>query len=213
MPPRPRLDPAIFHLPVERMRAGYYSDKYFVRAREMLLADRHRPRVTMQVFGKAARLPRRRGRGDRHPQALRRRVAGAGGARALRRRRGRAVGDGDAHRRPLRRLRAPRDALPRRARAPHPGRHQHPARRGGRRAQGSDVLPRAARPLAGADRRRLRGAHRRRHRRLDRRAGVVVGQRGHRHGAPRAHRGLRRGHRARHAGSSREYMRRPVSGS
>ena len=53
MPPRPRLDPAIFQLPVERMRAGYYSDKYFVRARELLLADRHRPRVTMQVFAKA----------------------------------------------------------------------------------------------------------------------------------------------------------------
>jgi nicotinate phosphoribosyltransferase len=34
------------------MRAGYYSDKYFVRAREILLADRYRPRVTMQVFGK-----------------------------------------------------------------------------------------------------------------------------------------------------------------
>ncbi|HEV8148601.1 MAG TPA: hypothetical protein VGP61_00300 [Gemmatimonadales bacterium] len=50
---RPRLDPAIFHLPVERMRAGYYSDKYFTRAREILLADATRPRVTMQVFGKA----------------------------------------------------------------------------------------------------------------------------------------------------------------
>lgn len=49
---RPRLDPAIFNLPVEKMRAGYYSDKYFVRAREILLADAHRPRVTMQVFGK-----------------------------------------------------------------------------------------------------------------------------------------------------------------
>ncbi len=49
---RPRLDPEIFNLPVEKMRAGYYSDKYFVRAREILLADRHRPRVTMQVFGK-----------------------------------------------------------------------------------------------------------------------------------------------------------------
>jgi nicotinate phosphoribosyltransferase len=49
----PRLDPAIFHLPVERMRAGYYSDKYFTRAREILLADDSRPRVTMQVFGKA----------------------------------------------------------------------------------------------------------------------------------------------------------------
>jgi nicotinate phosphoribosyltransferase len=53
MPRRPRLDPAIFHLPVERMREGYYSDKYFVRAREVLLADRHRPNVLMQVFAKA----------------------------------------------------------------------------------------------------------------------------------------------------------------
>ncbi len=35
------------------MREGYYSDKYFVRARELLRQDRHRPRVTMQVFGKA----------------------------------------------------------------------------------------------------------------------------------------------------------------
>jgi nicotinate phosphoribosyltransferase len=53
-PPRKRrLDPEIFHLPVEKMREGYYSDKYFVRAREVLLKDRHRPRVTMQVFGKA----------------------------------------------------------------------------------------------------------------------------------------------------------------
>ena len=23
---RPRLDPSVFHLPVEKMRAGYYSD-------------------------------------------------------------------------------------------------------------------------------------------------------------------------------------------
>ncbi|HTL04554.1 MAG TPA: hypothetical protein VL241_02320 [Gemmatimonadales bacterium] len=50
---RPRLDPSVFHLPVDKMRAGYYSDKYFTRAREILLADRSRPRVTMQVFGKA----------------------------------------------------------------------------------------------------------------------------------------------------------------
>lgn len=47
-----RLDPAIFQLPVERMRAGYYSDKYFTRAREVLLADNHNPTVTMQVFQK-----------------------------------------------------------------------------------------------------------------------------------------------------------------
>ncbi len=51
--PRRRLDPAIFHLPVDKMREGYYSDKYFVRARDLLRKDHHRPRVTMQVFGKA----------------------------------------------------------------------------------------------------------------------------------------------------------------
>lgn len=50
---RQRLDPSVFHLPVEKMRQGYYTDKYFVRAREILLADHHRPRVTMQVFGKS----------------------------------------------------------------------------------------------------------------------------------------------------------------
>lgn len=47
-----RLDPSIFHLPVERMRSGYYSDKYFVRAREVLLADGYDPVVTVQVFQK-----------------------------------------------------------------------------------------------------------------------------------------------------------------
>jgi nicotinate phosphoribosyltransferase len=52
MPARQRLDPEIFNLPVAKMRAGYYSDKYFVRARDILLAEGYRPRVTMQVFGK-----------------------------------------------------------------------------------------------------------------------------------------------------------------
>ncbi len=50
---RARLDPRIFNLPVERMRAGYYSDKYFVRARDVLDRDQYNPRVTVQVFGKA----------------------------------------------------------------------------------------------------------------------------------------------------------------
>ena len=53
MASRRRLDPEIFNLPVAKMRAGYYSDKYFVRAREILLADGYRPRVSMQVFGKS----------------------------------------------------------------------------------------------------------------------------------------------------------------
>lgn len=50
--PAERLDPSIFHLPVDRMRAGYYSDKYFVRTREVLRADGHDPVVTAQVFQK-----------------------------------------------------------------------------------------------------------------------------------------------------------------
>src|SRR2546426_2415455 len=54
MPRKKRLAPAIFNLPVEKMKAGYSSDKYFVRAREVLLKDHHRPRVTMQVFGKSS---------------------------------------------------------------------------------------------------------------------------------------------------------------
>jgi nicotinate phosphoribosyltransferase len=47
-----RLDPAIFRLPVERIRQGYYSDAYFVYTKEVLEDDDHHPRVTMQVFQK-----------------------------------------------------------------------------------------------------------------------------------------------------------------
>jgi nicotinate phosphoribosyltransferase len=48
----PRLAPEIFNLPVEKMRAGYYSDKYFVRARDVLRREGIDPVVTMQVFQK-----------------------------------------------------------------------------------------------------------------------------------------------------------------
>jgi nicotinate phosphoribosyltransferase len=51
---RPRLDATILNLPVEKMRDGYYSDTYFNRARAILQADDHRPRVRMQVFQRAA---------------------------------------------------------------------------------------------------------------------------------------------------------------
>jgi len=47
-----RLDPAIFRLPVERIRQGYYSDAYFVYTKSLLEAENHHPRVTMQVFQK-----------------------------------------------------------------------------------------------------------------------------------------------------------------
>ena len=49
---RQRLDPAIFRLPVERIRRGYYSDAYFVYTKQLLEAENHHPRVTMQVFQK-----------------------------------------------------------------------------------------------------------------------------------------------------------------
>ena len=52
--PRPRLDAAILNLPIDKMRDGYYSDTYFNRARDILNADGHHVRVTMQVFQRSA---------------------------------------------------------------------------------------------------------------------------------------------------------------
>jgi len=49
---RQRLDPEIFDLPVEKMRAGWYTDAYFNHAIDTLLADGRHPRVVMQVFQK-----------------------------------------------------------------------------------------------------------------------------------------------------------------
>jgi nicotinate phosphoribosyltransferase len=50
---RQRLAPEIFDLPVEKMRAGWYTDAYFNYTRETLLEDGRHPRVVMQVFQKA----------------------------------------------------------------------------------------------------------------------------------------------------------------
>jgi nicotinate phosphoribosyltransferase len=52
--PAQRVPPERFHLPVDRIRAGYYSDKYFLRTRDVLFATHRNPRVTMQVFQKQA---------------------------------------------------------------------------------------------------------------------------------------------------------------
>src|SRR5919201_283877 len=49
---RDRLPPDVFDLPVEKMRAGYYTDAYFNHARATLLQDGRRPRVVMHVFQK-----------------------------------------------------------------------------------------------------------------------------------------------------------------
>ena len=56
MPPRrkKRLDPTLFELPVERIRAGFYSDVYFNRTRELLRATGRTPNVVMQVTAKNA---------------------------------------------------------------------------------------------------------------------------------------------------------------
>ena len=49
---RTRLPPAVFRLPVDRIRDGYYSDAYFTLTKELLEAEDRHPRVTMQVFQK-----------------------------------------------------------------------------------------------------------------------------------------------------------------
>jgi nicotinate phosphoribosyltransferase len=49
---RTRLDPSVFDLPVEKMRAGWYTDAYFNYTRAALLEDGRHPQVVMQVFQK-----------------------------------------------------------------------------------------------------------------------------------------------------------------
>ena len=55
MPPRrrKRIDPALFQLPVDRIRAGDYSDVYFNRARAVMAAQHKHARVTWQVSVKS----------------------------------------------------------------------------------------------------------------------------------------------------------------
>ena len=48
--PVKRLPLGAFNLPVEKIRSGWYSDKYFVRSRDILLRENHSARVLMQVF-------------------------------------------------------------------------------------------------------------------------------------------------------------------
>jgi nicotinate phosphoribosyltransferase len=49
---RTRLPPDIFDLPVEKMRAGWYTDAYFNHARAALARDGRHPQVVMQIFQK-----------------------------------------------------------------------------------------------------------------------------------------------------------------
>jgi nicotinate phosphoribosyltransferase len=54
MPPRrrKRIDPAAFNLPVDQIKQGYFTDAYFVRAREVVKQDDGSPKVLLQVTGK-----------------------------------------------------------------------------------------------------------------------------------------------------------------
>ena len=56
MPPRrrKRIDPAHFELPVDRIRAGAFSDAYFNSSRIALRAADRRARVTWQLSAKRA---------------------------------------------------------------------------------------------------------------------------------------------------------------
>lgn len=45
-----RLDPSVFDIPVEKIKSGWYSDKYFVRTKEILEKDSNHTKVLMQVF-------------------------------------------------------------------------------------------------------------------------------------------------------------------
>ncbi|HEX4720816.1 MAG TPA: nicotinate phosphoribosyltransferase [Thermoleophilaceae bacterium] len=49
---RERLSPEIFRLPVDRIRAGYYSDAYFNLTKELLEREDKHAHVVMQVFQK-----------------------------------------------------------------------------------------------------------------------------------------------------------------
>jgi nicotinate phosphoribosyltransferase len=51
-PSKERLAPEVFDLPVEKMRAGWYTDAYFNHARATLLTDGRHPNVVVQVFQK-----------------------------------------------------------------------------------------------------------------------------------------------------------------
>ncbi|MBN2324131.1 MAG: quinolinate phosphoribosyl transferase [Spirochaetes bacterium] len=49
---RKRMPAETFDIPVEEIKSGFYSDKYFTRTRSVLIADGNRNRVLMQVFSR-----------------------------------------------------------------------------------------------------------------------------------------------------------------
>ena len=47
-----RLPVESFSFPVEKIKAGYYTDAYFLRSAEILNGDNYHPRVLMQIFAR-----------------------------------------------------------------------------------------------------------------------------------------------------------------
>lgn len=45
-----RTDPSVFQLPVDKMRAGYYTDQYFNHTKALLEIEHEQPHVIMQCF-------------------------------------------------------------------------------------------------------------------------------------------------------------------
>jgi nicotinate phosphoribosyltransferase len=45
-----RLNPGIFDIPVAKIKKGWYSDKYFIRTKQILDKDNRHPQVLMQIF-------------------------------------------------------------------------------------------------------------------------------------------------------------------
>ena len=199
-----RLDPGVFDLPVERLRAGYYSDTYFNLTKELLERERMSPRVLMQVFQKhesmlggideaIAVVKLGAGRYD-SDGGLAARLGFARRRSAARGRPDRTVRDRDDDRRRLLDVRPPRNGLPRLPVAAIAGHAQRPSGVRRRPRQADPVLPGPARSLARADRGRLVGSHRRGDRGFDRRRRLVVGRPRGRDRPPRHDRGLRRRH-------------------
>ena len=203
---RTRLPPEIFDLPVEKMRAGWYTDAYFNHARAALLRDGRHPHVLMQVFQKNRAWL---GGMDEAIASIKlcAELDGIGPPRCTTAT-GSSRGRPFLHdRRRLHRVCAPRDGVPRHARATDADHDECRARVGSGEPQADHLHACSARPPPCADGRRLRGlrrgtGRRRGDRRHDRRAGVVVGRPRYRHRAARADCRVRRRHGARRADCS-----------
>ena len=127
--------PAPFNLPVEQIKQGFFSDAYFVRAREIVRQDAQSPRVTVQVTGKHDGWLG----GIDEAIALLKLCADDWSALDVH-----ALYEGDRYEAwdtvlivegPVRRLRPPRDAVPRHARAAHARLHERASSSATRRSR------------------------------------------------------------------------------